>query len=106
MIIYNVTVNIDEDVHDDWLEWMKSVHIPDVMNTGHFIESKLSRILAEEDGGKSYDIQYTCESMEVFEKYQDNHAAGLQNKHTAKYQGKFVAFRTMLRVDKSFTYEG
>ena len=105
MIIYNVTVNIDNDVHDDWLDWMKSVHIPDVMNTGHFTESKISRILAEEEGGLSYAIQYLCESMEVFEKYQEIHAEGLQNKHTLKYQGKFVAFRTMLRVDKSFTYE-
>lgn len=105
MIIYNVTVNIDEDVHEEWLEWMKTIHIPDVMNTGHFIESKLSRILAEEEGGKSYSIQYLCESMEVFERYQSQHAIGLQEAHSSKYRGKFVAFRTMLRVDKSFTYE-
>ncbi len=105
MIIYNVTVNIDEDVHDDWLDWMKSTHIPDVMETGQFIESKLSRILAEEEGGKSYSIQYLCESMEVFEKYQNQFAPKLQNDHTVRYSGKFVAFRTMLRVDKSFTYE-
>ena len=105
MIIYNVTVNIDEDVHDEWLDWMKSIHIPEVMKTGHFIESKLSRILAEEEGGKSYSIQYLCESMEVFEIYQNNHAPALQNDHSVRYGGKFVAFRTMLRVDKSFKYE-
>ena len=58
MIIYNVTVNIDYDVHDEWLHWMQTEHIPDVMRTGLFLEAKISRILAEEEGGKSYAIQY------------------------------------------------
>lgn len=102
MILYNVTVNIDEDVHDDWLDWMKSVHIPDVMNTGLFLEAKISRILAEEEGGRSYAIQYLCESMEIYEQYQSVFAPSLQADHTNRYKGKFVAFRTLLRVDKSF----
>ncbi|MEO8448027.1 MAG: DUF4286 family protein, partial [bacterium] len=28
MILYNVTVNVDDSVHDEWLEWMKTIHIP------------------------------------------------------------------------------
>lgn len=31
MIIYNVTVNIEHNVHDEWLKFMKDEHIPDVM---------------------------------------------------------------------------
>ena len=34
MYIYNVTTNIDESVHDEWLHWMKEIHIPDVLATG------------------------------------------------------------------------
>ncbi len=45
MIIYNVTININHDVHDNWLDWMRSVHIPDVMATGMFLESKMLRLL-------------------------------------------------------------
>lgn len=33
MIVYSVTVNIDSSIHEDWLAWMKSKHIPDVMAT-------------------------------------------------------------------------
>ena len=36
MIIYNVTVNVDEDVLSQWLRWMSENHIPDVMKTGLF----------------------------------------------------------------------
>ena len=102
MIIYNVTVNIDHDVHDDWLWWMQEVHIPEVMKTGLFLESRFSRILAEEDGGKSYSIQYLCPDMQTYERYRDEFAHALQQEHTAKFAGKFVAFRTLLRVEKSF----
>jgi hypothetical protein len=51
MIIYNVTVNVDEDVAVEWLQWMKETHIPDVMKTGMFLESRICRVLAEEAGG-------------------------------------------------------
>jgi hypothetical protein len=102
MIIYNVTVNIDYDVHDEWLNWMQAHHIPDVMRTGLFLEAKISKILAEEEGGKSYAIQYLCESMEVYETYRDQFAPALQKMHTEKFAGKFVAFRTLLKVENSF----
>lgn len=103
MIIYNVTVSIDHDVHDSWVAWMSEVHIPDVMKTGMFIEARFSRILAEEDGGKAYSIQYLTESQEKLDYYNQHFAPVLQNQHTAKFAGKFVAFRTLLRVDKTFT---
>jgi hypothetical protein len=102
MIIYNVTVNIDYDVHEDWLSWMKEVHIPHVMGTGLFIESRFSRILADDEGGFSYSVQYLCESMQHYEQYRDQFAPELQKEHTNRYEGKFVAFRTLLRVEQNF----
>ena len=47
MIIYNVTVSIDASIHEDWLEWMKKVHIPEVMQTGYFLENKLCKLIAK-----------------------------------------------------------
>lgn len=98
MILYNVTINIDNEVHDQWLKWMKEVHIPDVMKTGHFIENKICKILAESEGGVSYSIQYLCENMERLEQYQKEDAARLQQDHINRYNGKFAAFRTLLEV--------
>lgn len=103
MIIYNVTVNIDVDAHDNWYAWMQEVHIPEVMETGLFLEAKMSRILAEEEGGMSYAIQYLCADMQTYEQYQTIYAPKLQQAHTAKFAGKFVAFRTLLKVEKSFS---
>lgn len=98
MVIYNVTVIIEEDVEQEWLQWMKEKHIPDVMNTGYFLENKICRILAEADGGISYAVQYSCTSMADLDEYQEKHAPALQKEHTEKYNGKFAAFRTLLEV--------
>jgi hypothetical protein len=102
MIVYNVTVSIDSNVHDEWLEWMRSSHIPDVLKSGCFLESKLSRIHGEEDGGVTYSIMYISPSIEKYEEYKSIYAPKLQKEHTEKFQGKFAAFRTILSVVEQF----
>ncbi len=100
MIIYNVTVNIDNSVHDEWLEWMKSKHIPDVVGTGCFTEGKIFRILVNEESGISYSVQYSAESMDDVNRYLKEHAEALRNDALRLYKDKFVAFRTLLeRID-------
>lgn len=98
MIIYNVTVSIDEDVHQEWVDWMKSIHIPEVLATGMFLESRFTKVVGEEEGGKTYSIQYLCKDMDTYERYQKDFASGLQKAHNERYQGKFAAFRTILNV--------
>jgi hypothetical protein len=98
MIIYNVTVSIDAAAEEEWVNWMRSIHIPEVMATGKFIESKMSRILAEEEGGKAYSIQYSCKDMETLELYQQEDAPALQQKHAVLFGDKAVAFRTLMNV--------
>ncbi|HLU87440.1 MAG TPA: DUF4286 family protein [Taishania sp.] len=102
MILYNVTVNIDADVHDEWLNWMRTKHIPDVMSTGCFIESRISRIHGEEEGGMSYAIQYIAPNQDKFDVYQQLFAPKFQHEHSTKFQGKFGAFRTVLTLIEEF----
>lgn len=96
MIIYNVTVNIDNDVREEWLQWMKEKHIPDVLATGLFIENRIFRVMVEEENGTTFSIQYSCNTMQDYETYREQHAPRLQKEHTEKYSGKFAAFRTLL----------
>jgi len=98
MILYNVTISIDSAIQEEWLEWMKEVHIPDVMNTGLFLENKICRIHAHEEGGKSYSIQYLARSQKDFDRYEKEFAPKLQQEHTQRYKNRFAAFRTILEV--------
>lgn len=97
MILYNVTVNVEDSIHDEWLVWMKQTHIPDVMKTKKFISSRIFRLIGDEDsGGKTYSIQYSCNSMNDFLDYEHNHAKALREAHTTKFKDRFVAFRSIL----------
>lgn len=98
MIVYSVTVCVEENVHEEWLNWMKTKHIPDVMQTGYFESYAILKVLSKRDGdeGVSYNLQYKCESMAKLHQYQINCAAALQKEHTEKYNDKAVAFRTLL----------
>ena len=103
MIIYNVTINVEESISQEWLCWIQKTHIPEVMNTGMFISAKMTRVMLEEQmGGITYSIQYLCESKSILDEYQVQFAPKLQQKHTQKFQGKFVAFRTLLEVISDF----
>lgn len=105
MILYNVTVSIDANIHEEWLNWMKTKHIPDVMRTGCFIESRIARVHAEEEGGMTFAIGYLCPDQESYDRYQSEFAPALQQEHTERYAGKFAAFRTLLTVLEEFRHE-
>lgn len=98
MIIYNVTVSVDTDIAFDWLEWMKTKHIPDVMATGMFIEYRILKVVTGENSGMTYAIQYTLESHAKLEEYQTRLAPALQREHTERYGDKAIAFRTVLEI--------
>lgn len=99
MILYNVTVSIDNNVADEWLQWMKDVHIPEVMGTGYFLANQICRVMGEEDtGGTTYAVQYTCRSVSDLQEYQREHSPALQQKVNERYAGKYASFRTMLEV--------
>ncbi len=98
MILYNLTIIVDYDQSARWLKWMKEKHMPDVLATGMFVEGKIARILAEEEGGESYSVQYFAKTMEDFERYESEFAPALRQDHEKHFAGKFAAFRTLLHV--------
>src|SRR5690242_1768930 len=98
MIIYNVTVKIDLSAHDLWLNWIKEEHIPDMLSTGCFVSSKMYRVLQEDEtDGITYSIQYFAENITKYFDYKEHFANEMQQRGLARFEGKFVAFRTLLR---------
>ena len=98
MYIYNVTTNVQEDAHDEWLEWMKNEHIPEMLATGKFLKALMSKVLVDEEmGGITYSVQYTAQNKGMLERYYAEDAEALREK-TSRFKGKIVAFRTELEV--------
>ncbi|WP_367186859.1 DUF4286 family protein [Maribacter confluentis] len=99
MFIYNITTNIEEAYHTEWLQWMKQVHIPEVLSTGKFLSAKFTKVLVEEDmGGETYSIQYSVKDKATLERYYNEDAPRLIAQIEKKFAGKLVSFKTELEV--------
>ena len=97
MLLYNITVGVDKEIEREWLIWIKEKHIPDVMSTGLFLQSKIFKVLHEsEDGTISYSIQYLANNMNNVEQYLEIFAPKIMNEHRVKFRDKHVAFQTLL----------
>lgn len=99
MIYYNVTINIHESVHDQWLDWMQNKHIKDVIATGKFSSARMVKVLVEEEmGGLTYAIQYTTDSKETLQHYYNEDAPRLREEGAKLFGDKMLAFRTELEL--------
>lgn len=102
MYIYNVTLNIDESIHDEWLVWIQN-HIPEVLATGKFISAKLTQVLVEEEmGGITYSVQYRAKTREDLDNYYKEDADKLRTDGMRKFADKMLAFRTELKIVNEF----
>ena len=103
MIIYNVTINIDESIHNEWLLWIKE-HIPQVLATGKFEKATLTKVLVEEDmGEETYSVQYRSYSREALDAYYKEDAERLRADGMKKFANKMLAFRTELQIVDEYT---
>ncbi|MCF0063865.1 DUF4286 family protein [Dyadobacter chenwenxiniae] len=97
MIIFNITVNISYAAEKEWLHYMKTVHIPEILATKLPLECKLLRLLTEiENEGSTYTSQFSFRTMEDFLAYQTHFQADLQERHHTLFSGQYVSFRTLL----------
>ena len=100
MFLYNVTLKIDAAIHEEWLAWMQQTHIPEVLQTGFFVENRIYRLIEpdDDDDSATYAVQYSFRQLADLHRYQADCAPALQKAHTDRYEGRFMAFRTVLKA--------
>lgn len=99
MVLYNMTIKIEQVVHDDWLSWMQQTLIPAYLNTGLFLEYKFCRIMGDVDEyGITYALQFVSKDEKTFQVYRQLHAGRLQQLQAERYPDQYVTFRTLMEI--------
>jgi Domain of unknown function (DUF4286) len=99
MIIYNVTIKVHSDIHNEWVQWLKKEHVPDIMQTKCFSDFKILKLLeVDEAEGPTYAIQYFAESKALYNIYIEKFAGEMRNQSFAKWGDKFIAFRSVMQI--------
>ena len=103
MIIYNVTVTVQNEIVEEWLNWIRVEHIPEVLSTGLFIDSVLKRVITNYNDESTFAVSYTCESMKKLHEYEVTWSKKLQKKHILKFGEKVTFFGQFLKKLKNFS---
>lgn len=97
---------MDARIAPEWLEWIRD-HIAQVLGTGLFMDARLTEVLVEEqDGSKTYSIQYKAKSREALTTYYNTHAEELRKDAQLKFGESVLSFRTELDVIDEYMVHG
>ncbi|HEX7366619.1 MAG TPA: DUF4286 family protein [Pelobium sp.] len=96
MIIYNVTSIIEDDIHEEYIQYMKNIHMPEVMASGKFTDCHLLRLTEPVNEGLTYCAQYITDDAEKLADYRTSYSPKLQENIQAKFANKLVSFRSVL----------
>jgi len=69
MLIYNTTFQVDDDVHDNFMIWIKESYIPEVQKHGALKAPRICRILSHREEGSAYSLQWEVESSGLLHRW-------------------------------------
>jgi len=99
LIIYNITTKVHSSIDTAWRQWQKEEFIPLTMQTGCFINAKLLHLLEQDDSeGKTYALQLTAETVDMYEVYVNEHAALARQNTLERWGNKIISFHSLLEV--------
>ncbi len=99
MIIYNITINIHESVHDTWMAWINEFYIPGMLNTNKFNKARMVKVLVDEGmGGITYSIQFESPNAEVLNQFYREDADLFERESRKKFGELMLTFKTELAL--------
>lgn len=96
MLLYNVTLIVEDAAAEEFLTWMQEVHIPEIMATGLFLSNRILRVVDTPNEGVTFCSQYVAEKIGSYQTYVNDHAPALQKSLNDRYEGRYVAYRTLM----------
>ena len=97
MIIFNTTFHADDDVKDQFLQYLKENYIPTASSSGFLFAPRLSLIHRQhEEGGVSYSLQFSIKNVDTLNHWLSTSGAELQQELTKSFGNKVMGFITLL----------
>ena len=98
MTVYNETIIFEDASYDNWIAYMKQVHIPAVMNTGYFDSYKILNVIDSPNEGVTTCVQYNTDSEERFAQFYNQHLHALHSSHHEIYENKYVLYSSLMET--------
>ncbi|MBP6064927.1 DUF4286 family protein [Bacteroides sp.] len=98
MLIYNTTFQVDDNVCDNFLIWIKESYIPEVEKHGALNQPRLCKILSHREEGWSFSLQWEVENSSVLHKWHMEQGTVLNEELKKMFENKVIGFPTLMEV--------
>jgi hypothetical protein len=90
---------VKEDIHLEWLEWMRTIYIPEIIATELFSDYRIVKILEiDESDGPTYAIQYFSNNRGNYDIFVQKYANIFSQKASEKWSDKIFSFRSLMEI--------
>lgn len=96
MILFNITIIIEEGINDEWLQWINREFIPEITTTNLFTSSRLLRVIDSPNEGITYSLQFTLDGIDQYNTFRANYQDKLMAGHANRFENKFVSFSSLM----------
>jgi hypothetical protein len=96
MIIYRVEITLDAGIESEWLDWMKRVHVPDVVRTGCFSEYKIYKVIDSTSTEPVYVIAVSMPIARGLPPLPGQFCSCASKEHSDRFAGRFRGSRQLL----------
>lgn len=98
MLIYNTTYSVEDEVHDNFLIWMKESYMPEVEKEGTLKSPCLCRLLSHQHDGTSYALQWKVENSAALHRWHSSMGERFNKELTRIFENKVTGFPTLMEV--------
>jgi hypothetical protein len=97
MILFNVTCHIEKSINPVFKDWIKSVYLPKLSESGFVSNAILLKLLTEiDDQTFTYSIQIEFDSMPYYSQFQLENEQIFLDEIQQQFVGKIFTFATLL----------
>ena len=98
MLIYNTTYQVDDEVTNNFVIWIKECFISEVEKTGDLKNPRLCKILSHRDEGVSFSLQWEVENSTILHRWHIEQGSKLNEELVKLFKDKVVGFPTLMEV--------
>ena len=99
MIIYNITTKVHSSIAAEWLQWIKEIHVKEVMKSDCFTKYKIVKLLEVDDiEGPTFAVQFFAESKALYNRYIEKFAGEVRKRSFDKWGDKFISIRSVMQI--------
>ena len=99
MILYNITINMDTDIAEACLDYLKRCYLPQATQSGVMFSPKIHKILPYDDASAqsdSYAIQFNVKNVDTLNYWIEHEGQGISKQLVEHFGNKVVGFTTVL----------